>query len=435
MSSQPASPTYHHPPAKVAVGGWRRLISVRSAENVFSVAVMLYAFYFALSILGRGSNVAEFIAWLIVCWAILAYLALPRLNQIITTIYVPDYFVGRTRASDGVLGDPVNLAVRGTAEQIHTAMQRAGWTLADPVTLRSSWKIVVSAVARRSYPTAPVSPLFLFGRMQDFTYQQEVDGNASQRHHVRFFRCPPDWILPGGHVVDWLASGTYDRAVGLSLFTLQVTHKIDENIDIERDYIVDTVCHAVPEARVEVIKDFSTGYHSRNGGGDRVITDGSLPVLQLEQVPISGAAAPPKPSRTGVDTRPVSVISAVVLTLLSTLWSSGQGIHELATEDPVAYLEISDVELAHAFRFWALALVILVSLTLLVLAYRTYQGRAWARVATVAFAAFALANHAAIGPSSTDTLLEVAIDLGIMYSLTTASARNWTGVPQRSSPN
>ena len=53
-------------------------------------------------------------------------------------------------------------------------------------------------MSRRSYPEAPVSPLTLFGRVQDFAYQQEVDGNPAQRHHVRFWRCPDGWLLPGG---------------------------------------------------------------------------------------------------------------------------------------------------------------------------------------------------------------------------------------------
>ena len=33
-------------------------------------------------------------------------------------------------------------------------------------------------------------------------------------------------MLPGGYAVGWLAAGTYDRSVGLSWFTLQITHKI-----------------------------------------------------------------------------------------------------------------------------------------------------------------------------------------------------------------
>jgi hypothetical protein len=224
------------------------------------------------------------IPFFIAFWVLLAYLVLPRLHRILTTIYVPDYFIGRTRTSDGLLGDPVNLAFLGTGEQIEAAMRAAGWTPAEPVTLQSSWRIITSTLARRSYDEAPVSPLFLFGRQQDFAYQQEVAGNPSKRHHVRFWRTPDGWLLPGGRRVDWLAAGTFDRAVGFSLFTLQVTHKIDADIDVERDHIMQTLLGADPGVRIEVLRDFSTGYHSRNGGGDSVRTDGDLPVVDVSAV-------------------------------------------------------------------------------------------------------------------------------------------------------
>ena len=93
-------------------------------------------------------------------------------------------------------------------------------------------------------------------------------------------------MLPGGYSVDWLAAGTYDKSVGLSLFTLQVTHKIEEDTDIERDYIVETVMTGSPEVEVEVIDNFSTGYHSRNGGGDLIITDGNLPIINVRRISV-----------------------------------------------------------------------------------------------------------------------------------------------------
>ena len=224
------------------------------------------------------------IPFFVAFWLLLAYLVLPRLHRILTTIYVPDYFIGRTRTSDGLLGDPVNLAFQGTGEQIRAALEAAGWTRAEPVTLGSSWRIITSTLARRSYDEAPVSPLFLFGRQQDFAYQQEVDGNPAQRHHVRFWRCPDDWLLPGGRRVDWLAAGTFDTSVGLSLFTLQVTHRIDADTDVERDHIVQTVTDADPGVVVDVIADFATGYHARNGGGDSIRTDGDLPIVDVRAV-------------------------------------------------------------------------------------------------------------------------------------------------------
>ena len=223
---------------------------------------------------------------LVVFWVLLTYLLLPRVHRILTRLYVPGYFIGRARTSDGLLGDPVNLALLGHEAQIHASMTRAGWTRADDVTLRSGLRILTSTLTRRSYHEAPVSPLHLFDRQQDFAYQQEVAGSPSKRHHVRFWRCPDGWMLPGGYTVDWLAAGTYDKSVGLSLFTLQVTHKIEEDTDIERDYIVETVKKGSPEVDVDVIENFSTGYHSRNGGGDLIITDGDLPIIDVRHVDV-----------------------------------------------------------------------------------------------------------------------------------------------------
>lgn len=276
--------------------------SARRRPRRFSVNALLDGFFFVYA-----GIAAVWLAWLILeqsfdwgwfgllffvaFWLVLAYLVLPRLHRILTTIYVPDYFIGRARTSDGLLGDPVNLALDGEEEHVHAAMRAAGWTRADDVTPASSWRIVTSTITRRSYDEAPVSPLFLFGRQQDFAYQQEVDDNPAKRHHVRFWRTPDDWLLPGGRRVDWLAAGTFDRAVGFSLFTLQVTHKIDADIDVERDHIVATVLGANPAARLDVLEDFSTGYHSRNGGGDSISTDGGLPVLDVGEVPL-GAIEP-----------------------------------------------------------------------------------------------------------------------------------------------
>lgn len=210
---------YRRPPEKVQ--GRRSGVGMDVVENIFFGVVMLLILAFAIVILRSVGSGWSLIGYSIVFWALMAYLALPRLHRTLTSVYVPSYFIGRTVTPDGLLGDPVNL-----------------------------------------------------------------DGNAAQRHHIRFWKCPEGWPLPGGgHRVQWLAAGTYDRAVGLSLFTLRVTHKIDADIDVERDYVVDSVLHAVPEAEVAVIEDFSTGYHSRNGGGDAVHTDGDLPVLELGHVP------------------------------------------------------------------------------------------------------------------------------------------------------
>ena len=208
-----------------------------SVNAILDGAVFVYAglaaVWLAWLILSESFGFGWFgILFFVAFWLVLAYLVLPRLHRILTTIYVPDYFIGRARTSDGLLGDPVNLAFLGAEQGLHRALVAAKWTRADDVDLASSWRIVMSTITRKSYDEAPVSPLLLFGRTQDFAYQQEVAGNPAKRHHVRFWRTPDGWLLPGGHRVDWLAAGTFDRAVGFSMFTLQITHKIDADIDV-----------------------------------------------------------------------------------------------------------------------------------------------------------------------------------------------------------
>ncbi|AZA08314.1 LssY C-terminal domain-containing protein [Corynebacterium pseudopelargi] len=285
-------PTYHlQPPKKPSVGRIYALL-----DSTFVAIGLLLVFWYVVLLLLSGLEFSwRSIVLLLGFWFTLTYLALPRMHQLFTTVYIPDYFMARTKTGDGVLGDPVNLALRGKEADIHAAMHRANWVKADPITLRSSLGIILSSLKRTSYPAAPVSNLYLFGRKHDFAYQQEVDGNASQRHHIRFWRVPEGWELPGEKKVQWLAAGTYDRAVGLSTLTWQITHKIDANTDAERDYVINSVRFEDPDTAVEVIENFSTAYHDKNGGGDAVHTDGNLPILDL-----SGAAQRAKDA--GVDT-------------------------------------------------------------------------------------------------------------------------------------
>lgn len=278
-------PAYDHARGHTQRG--RRFELYGFLDTLFIVAGVVVSIWLALLYLVEGFSLTPArLLYLVGFWVLLTYITLPRLHQLMTWIYLPDYFFGRTRTTEGVLSDPINLAFDGPERDLHVAMRRAGWVLAEERTLASAWSMVRSTLLRRSYPSAPVSDLFLMGRRHDFTYQQEVGGTTTKRHHVRFWRMPSDFVLPGGYRTDWLAAGTYDRAVGFSFFTLQITHRIDENIDVERDYLLDTVRYADPEIGVEVIEEFSTAYHDRNGQGDRFATDGHLPVLD-----VSGAAS------------------------------------------------------------------------------------------------------------------------------------------------
>ena len=259
----------------VTAVAWVSRLAILAA--VIFVGAAFYEFLIRSLFTSDSSQILSFFA----LWLTTAYLVLPRVHRRLTKMYLPNYFIGRTRNSDGLLSDPINVAFNGSGEQLREAMLAAGWVEADPVNLQSMWKVVVSFLTRKPYPSAPVTSLYLFNRKQNFAFQIQT-GSLHSRHHVRFWSTPKPWWLPGGEQADWLASGTYDTRILFSAFTWQLDHKIAENIDEERDYIVKSLKEADKVQRVKNIKHFSSAFHDRNGGGDLIKTDGSLPIVTLK---------------------------------------------------------------------------------------------------------------------------------------------------------
>ena len=393
-------------------------------DGVFFVIGTVLVMWLGWIVVATGLDGWFAIGSLFLFWVLLAYVGLPRLQEVLSKVYVPDYFIGRTLTDVGVLGDPVNLALDGSEADIHEAMTRAGWTRADELTIRSSWRIVVSSVLRRPYPEAPVSSLFLFGRRQAFAYQQEVDGNPSQRHHVRFWPVPDGWRLPGGFRVQWLAAATYDKAVGISLFTLQVTHRIDADIDIERDYVIDTVRYVVPEASLRVIKDYSSAFTTRNGGGDFVHTDGSLPILDLTSLrtPAPDLVPPAADALSrAVSHRvpPPALLAAAVMSMAKAAVTLATVLVAVVRGDPAA-TTASTLELA-VMGSGALSLV---GLWAFMLAHR-----AWARnalmVVCTAEAVTQLVQLSAATEVPFPVLMSTAITVLILIAVSSDEARRW----------
>src|SRR5229473_8531923 len=75
-----------------------------------------------------------------------------------------------THTQSGAAGDPINLLFVGSQGQIMHSFQQAGWLIPDPITSHTSEKIAVDSLTHKSYPTAPVSNLYVFGRVQDLAF-------------------------------------------------------------------------------------------------------------------------------------------------------------------------------------------------------------------------------------------------------------------------
>src|SRR4051794_24100708 len=184
---------------------------------------------------GRGRRVAKWVGGLILLWAAVAYIVMPAWwKRYIHRHPALDDVPGLTQTATGIPGDPINVALIGTKADLVKAMLAAKWFPADPLSLKSSLEIAVDAVFKRPDPDAPVSNLYLFGRKEDIAFQQDVDDNPRQRHHVRFWQT--DKADPDGRPV-WVGSAVFDEHVGLSRTTGQITHVTAADVDAERDYL------------------------------------------------------------------------------------------------------------------------------------------------------------------------------------------------------
>jgi hypothetical protein len=183
-----------------------------------------------------------------------------------------------TVTAQGIPGDPLNVGMVGTREELIRALRAAGWFAADPVTLRSSVEIAGSVLFDRPYREAPVSPLFLNGRQQDLAFEKPVGGSADRRNHVRFWRVLEEGA--NGRPV-WLGSATFDRGAGLSRDTGQITHHIAPDIDAERDDLMADLQSAGQLSGMFQMTGIGVTASGRNGGGDPYRTDGQITVAVL----------------------------------------------------------------------------------------------------------------------------------------------------------
>ena len=188
-----------------------------------------------MKLLARGRRWLLILGAVLIVYLLLAYLILPAL----WTHHEREPGLANlpmvTRTADGIPGDALNVGLVGNKEDITRAMHAAEWFPADPITLRTSIEIIGSVMLDRPYHDAPVSPLYYQGKKEQLAFEKPDGRSADRRHHVRLWQVLEKGT--DGRPV-WLGSITFDRGVGLSHDTGQVTHHIGPDIDAERDLLM-----------------------------------------------------------------------------------------------------------------------------------------------------------------------------------------------------
>jgi hypothetical protein len=226
-------------------------------------------------------------------YGIAAYIILPRVVRVGLKILQRKRVPRFTITGDGLPGDPVNLVLIGTRQQLCDAFAIAGWSEADRLGLASSWRMVRAFCFNSPYATAPFSTLYLFGRGQDIGFQKAIDNSPRKRHHIRFWASSLTraeatvgtagfWLNtdrpPHHERVLWVGAGTKDTGLSLTQLTFQITHATDSNTNAERDYII----AELTKNRVIVdANSYKSGQRLRTERVNHYITDGEVTVASL----------------------------------------------------------------------------------------------------------------------------------------------------------
>ncbi len=144
------------------------------------------------------------------------------------------------RISDkgGNPGDMVNFLIVGPETAMLRAFELAGWVKVDRTPKDAVLHGLLASLSKESYVQMPMSELYLFGRYQDYGFAHaEPLKVVAQRHHLRLWKAP--FALNGQTL--WAGAATHDIGFERDKRSNGVTHKIDPNIDIERDYVADTL--------------------------------------------------------------------------------------------------------------------------------------------------------------------------------------------------
>ncbi len=203
----------------------------------------------------------------------------------ISKVIAPDVFadiprrVTDTATGEGHPGDMVNFAVVGTREQVEAAFKAAGWVPVDRTVEEAIINGLLKTLNKEAYLQMPMSTLYLFGRPQDMSFARaDPLLVAAERHHLRLWQT--DKRVDGKPL--WVGAATHDIGFEKDQRTGGVTHKIDPEIDKERDYLLNSFDAAGAFSSAAYVTPKDPMLEAKTATGGSFYSDGRIVVMALK---------------------------------------------------------------------------------------------------------------------------------------------------------
>ena len=186
----------------------------------------------------------------------------------------------RIADKDGNPGDMVNFLILGSEDAMQKVFTTAGWVKVDADVSATVLHGILESISKESYLTMPMSPLYLFGRSQDYGWAHaEPIKVVASRNHLRIWKAP---FQVDGQTL-WVGAATHDIGFERDERNNGVTHKIDPDIDLERDYVEKTLTSTGLVAELTHILPANALKEARTATGGSFHSDGRVLVLKLNE--------------------------------------------------------------------------------------------------------------------------------------------------------
>jgi hypothetical protein len=183
----------------------------------------------------------------------------------------------RVMDSAGRQGDMLNLIFLAKEDDLQSAFARAGWLRVEKSIPQIVWHLLWQ---RKHYAKLPMSNLYVFGRPQDYSYSlPEPKAIVARRHHLRIWKT--DRQVDG--VPLWVGAATHDVAIEFVRYKFQLLHKIDPNVDEEREFIARNLAEAKQLTSEQYVNCTEPVFRAQTATGQQYYSDSKMLFLDLNQ--------------------------------------------------------------------------------------------------------------------------------------------------------
>jgi hypothetical protein len=176
----------------------------------------------------------------------------------------------------GRSSDVTNVLFVGSRRQIVTAFAAAGWTQANPASLRRRINWIRAVGELRGDQAAPMSLLLLNGAEPNMSWEKGLN-DVAKRHHIRMWKEDTTW---DGREM-WVGAATRDVDFAYMRRGSALSHKIEEDVDQERDKVAYDLAFTSCGNLLDWADRADFPRIARNATGDPISTDGRMVAIEL----------------------------------------------------------------------------------------------------------------------------------------------------------